>query len=42
MNIDFVKAIIDEWDPVDLLAYAPNIEVVIQMTFCDDKAKNKG
>ena len=26
MNIDFVKAIIDEWDPVDLLSYAPKDE----------------
>ncbi len=26
MNMDFVKAIIDEWDPVDLLAYAPKDE----------------
>ena len=42
MNIDFVKAIIDEWDPVDLLAYSTNIEVVIQKTFCGEQAKSKG
>lgn len=31
MNMDFVKAIIDEWDPADLLAYAPKDEYDLEI-----------